>query len=78
MLPIDEASCVILSFLSDIITLARCVILQVQSCITPILHHFACKYTILLRVKLHFRSWCNNTHKKTDSGAEWQQFYTIF
>lgn len=52
-----------------IITLTSCVILQVQGCITPILHDFACKYTILLRVKLHFRSWCNNTHKKTDSGG---------
>ena len=60
---------VILPILSDIITLARCVILQVKSCIIPILHYFACKFTIILRVKLHFRSWCNNTHKKADCGA---------
>ena len=68
---------VILPILSDIITLARCVILQVQSCIIPILHYFACKFTILLRVKLHFRSWCKNTHKKNGLRG-WQQFYTIF
>ena len=58
-----------LAILSDIITLARCVILQVKSCIIPILHYFACKFTIILGVKLHFRSWCNNTHKKADCGA---------
>ena len=38
-----------------VITLARCVILQEHSCIIPILHYFACKFTILLRVKLHLR-----------------------
>ena len=68
---------VVLPFLPDIITLARCVILEVSKCIIPILHYFSRKYTILLRLKVHLKSLCNNTHKKNGYRG-WQQFYTIF
>ena len=64
---------VVLPFLFDIITLARRLILEVSKCIIPILHSFSCKYTILLRVKVHFKGLCKKNGKRG-----WQQFYTIF
>ena len=40
------------------------------------LHCLVCKWTFWLRVKLHYWTMCNNTHKKKGCRG-WQSYYTI-